>query len=350
MMSEWWLQPAAAEWPEQGRAAEARQAQLTKPAGSLGQMEKVVVHLAALQGRERPRVDAVSILLFAGDHGVAAEGVSAFPQAVTGQMLRNFASGGAAINVLARHLGARLEVYDLGLASPIEALPGVRHYRIAPGTANFAQQPAMTERELLSALAVGDQAATAAAERGCELLLGGEMGIGNTTSACALGAALCGLDPARLVGAGTGLDGPGIAHKLELVRRALALHGGLRDAPLHALRCLGGLEVAALTGAYISAAQRGVPVLVDGYITTAAALCAVRINPSIRPWLLFGHRSAEPGHRLLLDALDAEPLLDLGMRLGEGSGAAVAVSLLRSACALHSEMATFAEAAVAAAP
>lgn len=348
-MSDWWMRPAAAVQVEYSKVAAARQAQLTKPAGSLGLLEKAAVQLAGLQGRARPRVDRVCIVLFAGDHGVVAEGVSAFPQAVTGQMLRNFANGGAAISVLARQLDARLDVYDLGLVQPIETLPGVRHYRIAPGTANFTRGPAMTERELHAALAVGEQAAAASEGAGCELLIGGEMGIGNTTSACALGAALCDLDPAQLVGAGTGLDDQGVARKLEVVRRALALHGPLSDAPLRALRCIGGLELAALVGAFISAAQRGVPILVDGYITTAAALCAVRLNPTIRPWLLFGHRSAEPGHRLLLAALEGEPLLDLGMRLGEGSGAAVAVALLRSACALHNEMATFAEAAVAAA-
>jgi nicotinate-nucleotide--dimethylbenzimidazole phosphoribosyltransferase len=349
MMTDWWLQPAAGVRQACSASAVARQGQLTKPAGSLGELESLVIQLAGLQGRERPQVSQVWIALFAADHGVVAEGVSAFPQAVTGQMLRNFAAGGAAISVLARELGARLEVFDLGLAEPIEQLPGVHQRPIAPGTANFTLHPAMTRGEVLAALLAGAEAAQVAADAGCELFIGGEMGIGNTTSACALGSLLTGLDPGRLVGAGTGLDAPGIERKLAVVRRGLFLHWAAQSDPFEALRCVGGLEIAALTGAFLKAAQCGVAVLVDGYITTAAALCAVRLNPSVRPWLLFAHRSAEPGHRLLLDALDARPLLDLGMRLGEGSGAAVAVSLIRSACALHAQMATFAEASVAAA-
>ncbi len=346
-MNHWWNQPAATPQPRSAEAAAARQAQLTKPAGSLGELESLVVHLAGLQGRERPRADRVGIALFAADHGVVAEGVSAFPQAVTGQMLRNFAAGGAAISVLARDLGAHLQLFNLGLADPIGPLEGVEDRQIARGTANLALQAAMSEGQLCDALGAGAEAVHRAATRGCELFIGGEMGIGNTTSACALGSLLTGLDPSELVGAGTGLDAAGVAHKLSVVRRALCLHEEAGSDPFEALRRVGGLEIAALSGAFIKAAQCSIPVLVDGYITTAAALSAVRLNSGVRPWLLFSHRSAEPGHRLLLDALQARPLLDLGMRLGEGSGAAVAVPLIRSACALHARMATFAEAAVA---
>jgi nicotinate-nucleotide--dimethylbenzimidazole phosphoribosyltransferase len=325
-------------------AARARQDQLTKPPGSLGRLERIAIKLAALQGRERPRVDKVHVSVFAADHGVAAEGVSAFPQAVTREMIRNFARGGAAICVLSRTLGARLEVIDLGTVSECEPLAGVVNRRLGPGSANFCQGPAMSEHTLHEALAAGAGAVDRAIEAGAELFIGGEMGIANTTAATAIGAALLGVDPLELAGPGTGISREQIRHKAEVIARGLALHQS--RASLEVLRCLGGFEIAALTGSYIRAAQRSLPVLVDGFITTAAALVACSIRAEARGWLLFGHRSAEPGHRLLLAALEAEPVLDIDMRLGEGSGAAVAAALLRSACALHAEMATFAEADV----
>ena len=326
-------------------AARARQAQLTKPAGSLGLLESLAVRLAAQQGREKPQLDKVWIAIFAGDHGVVAEGVSAYPQAVTVQMLQNFVAGGAAISVLARQQNAHLEVHNLGTVAPAN-LPGVTEHRVAAGTANFTQGPAMSAAQCAAALAVGRDVAARAAAEGCQLLIGGEMGIGNTTAASALACALLGVPLERLVGPGTGLDSDGVRRKRDAIQRALTLHAGERDA-LDWLQRLGGLEIAALAGAYLGCAQQGITVLVDGVICTAAALIAVRLNPGVADWLLFAHSGAEPGHAPLLAALDAQPLLQLGLRLGEGSGAGVALPLLRLACALHGEMATFAEAAVA---
>lgn len=326
--------------------ARQRQDQLTKPRGALGRLESLAVQLAALQGTPTPTPDPVHICLFAADHGVAAEGVSAFPQAVTGQMVRNIVAGGAAISVLARRLGAALEVIDCGSLDDLATVPGVRSERVGPGTGNIALAPAMTRDQLARALEIGRAAAQRAAQSGVRLLIGGEMAIGNTTAAAALGCALLKLPATELVGPGTGLDPAGVRHKAEVVERALARHMVAEPGPLALLERLGGFEIAALAGLYLGAAQGGVAVLVDGYIATVSALWACQVNPGLRDWLLFSHGSAEPGHRRLLDALSAMPLLDLGLRLGEGSGAAVAVPLLRLACDLHAGMATFAEAGV----
>ncbi len=325
-------------------AARERQSQLTKPPGSLGCLETLGIALAAMQGTQRPRVENVWITVFAGDHGVTAEGVSAFPQVVTAEMVRNFARGGAAISVLAEEWKARLEVVNVGTVQALEELSGVLDARVGPGTANFVHEPAMTVAQLHDALAAGHHAAERAAIGGAHLFVGGEMGIGNTTSATAVACALLDLPAARLAGPGTGLDAAGVGRKAQAIERALARHRG--DRPLDALQRLGGFEIAALAGAYLRCGQLGVPVLVDGFITTVAALAAVRLQPELAAWLFYAHRSAEPGHRQLLDALGAEPLLALDMRLGEGSGAAVAVPILRAAAALHSRMATFAEAGV----
>jgi nicotinate-nucleotide--dimethylbenzimidazole phosphoribosyltransferase len=291
-------------------------------------------------------MNSVYISVFAGDHGVAEENVSLFPQAVTAEMVKNFARGGAAINVLAKQLGATLEVVNLGTAFDTGELPGVLQYNLGKGTANFTQADAMTGSQLAAALQAGNDSAARAAKSGATLFIGGEMGIANTTAAAALACALLNLKPQQLAGPGTGLDQAGVQHKAVVVARALALHVAHLNEPIEVLRRLGGFEIAALTGAFIACAQRGIPVLVDGYITTAAALLAVRIQPSVAGWLMYAHRSAEPGHILMLEALQAEPLLNLGMRLGEGSGAAMAVPLLQLACVLHNDMATFAEAGV----
>lgn len=343
-----WLQaPCPALDRQAMAAAEARQAQLTKPPGSLGRLEQLALLMAGMQGVERPVVDPVAITVFAADHGVAAEGVSAFPQEVTAAMVANFAHGGAAISVLAEALGARLEVVDVGVIGETAGLPRVVGRRIAPGTANFARQAAMSETQLAEALACGREAVERAAADGARLFIGGEMGIANTTAATAIGAALLSLPPAALAGPGTGLDDDGIAHKVAVIERALKRHRLEAGEPLAILRCVGGFEIAALCGAFLAAAQRGMAVLVDGYIATSAALLAQRINPGCAPWLLLSHASAEPGHAALVEACGKAPLLDLQMRLGEGSGAAVALPLLRLACTLHSNMATFAEAGVA---
>jgi len=342
-----WLPPAIqSPCPVTRQAALARQAQLTKPPGSLGFLEDLAVRLAAMRRRENPKLESPWISVFAADHGIAAEGVSAFPQAVTRLMLSNFIRGGAAISVLARYLDAQLEVVDVGVAGSDEDLQGVINASIGPGTANFAQQAAMDYKQLEAALTAGAEAVQRAFAADADMFIGGEMGIGNTTSAAALACALLRIGPDLLAGPGTGLDATGIAHKRAVIFKALALHEQGLDEPLEILRRLGGFEIAALTGAFLQAAALGLPVLVDGFICSVAALLAVRLRPECLDWLIFAHRSAEPGHRLVLEALDARPILDLSMRLGEGSGAAMALPILRAACALHGRMATFAEAGI----
>jgi nicotinate-nucleotide--dimethylbenzimidazole phosphoribosyltransferase len=325
-------------------AARARQAALTKPAGSLGVLETLAIALASLQATERPRAANAPIILFAGDHGVTAQNVSAYPATVTVEMLRNFASGGAAVAVLARELGVPLTVVDAGTLA-VEPVPGTVVDKPRCGTRDFTVEPAMTDEELDAALAAGRRAVDAAGP--ADLVLFGEMGIGNTTSAAAIAAALLGIAPARIAGAGTGLDASGVAHKAKVIEAGLARHGlDAASEPRRVLACVGGLEIAALAGAVIAAAQAGRPVLVDGFIVTVAALAATRLNPTCTPWLIYSHRSAESGHGLVLDALGARAVLDLNLRLGEGSGAATALAVLRLACAVHNGMATFEEAAV----
>jgi nicotinate-nucleotide--dimethylbenzimidazole phosphoribosyltransferase len=343
---EWLNEPCQSPDVTATNDALARQAQLTKPPHALGELEEIAVRLAGLQKRAKPAVDKVHITVFAADHGVAEEGVSAFPQAVTGQMVHNFLNGGAAINVLARELGATLEVVDVGVKDPLSH-PGLISQRAGDGTDNSTQQPAMTARQLQQAMQAGFDAVGRAHQAGAELFIGGEMGIGNTTAATALYCALLDLPPLEVVGPGTGLDREGMLHKVQIVQRILNLHRSHFQEPLEALRCMGGFEIAALTAAYVRAAQFGLPVLVDGFISTAAALLATAIQPAVADWLFLSHTSAEPGHIFAVAELKQRPLLELGMRLGEGSGAAVAVPLLRMACALHNQMATFAEAAVA---
>jgi len=344
-MKHWLATPARVPDAAAAEAATLRQATLTKPPGSLGRLESLAVQLAALQGRERPRVDVVWIAVFAGDHGVAVEGVSAFPQVVTGEMLRNFALGGAAISVLARALNATLDVVSLGTVNDPGDVAGVRREIIAPSTANIAEGPAMTDAQLDAALITGVRSVERAVAADAQVFIGGDMGIGNTAVASALACALLGESPDVIVGAGTGLDQAGIARKAATIERALRANAAA-ITPLECLRCLGGFEIAALTGAFVAAAQHGMPVLVDGFITSVAALAAVALRPDVRPWLMFAHRSQERGHARVLAALGGEPLLNLQLRLGEASGAALAVPLLRLACTLHGSMATFAEAGV----
>lgn len=328
-------------------AALDRQLKLTKPPGSLGRMEELAVTLSSHQNRIDPQLDAVEIAIFAGDHGVAEEGVSAFPQVVTGEMVKNFIRGGAAISVIANQLGANLTVinagtiFDQGFDQPVIDRP------IALGTRNFVNQAAMSRIQCDEALGLGRDIAKQF-DTQTELVIGGEMGIANTSSATALSASLGVGSAAELVGPGTGLQASGVNLKLAVIEKALtrvvADHG---EPTVKTLLCeLGGFEIAALTGFYTAAAQRGMTILVDGFISSVAALIACKMNPSVHQWMMFAHSSAEPGHKLVLQSLDATPILDLSMRLGEGSGAAVAVNLLRSACALQNQMATFAEAGV----
>lgn len=328
-------------------AAERRQATLTKPTGSLGRLEKVAIDLAGIQRRNAPGAARAPIIVFAGDHGIVARGVSAYPQEVTIAMLANFAAGGAAISVLARQLGSTLEVIDAGTLA-VQPIDGVVSDKPCRGSNDFSATPALIAADADFALACGRRAVQRATAADPDIIILGEMGIGNTTSSAAIAAAVLGVAAISLTGAGTGLDAEGRLRKAKIIDNALDLHG-LHDAaagPDAILRAVGGLEIAALTGAIVAAAQARIPVLIDGFIVSVAALLATRFNASCRPYLLFSHRSAEQGHRLVLEALAARPLLDLDMRLGEGSGAALALPLLRLACSLHNEMATFAEAAV----
>lgn len=346
MVQAWWRERCRQPSVAHATLARERQASLTKPAGSLGRLEELAVELAGLQATERPRAGIAPIVVFAGDHGVTAQGVSAYPSAVTVEMMRNFARGGAAISVLARELGSTLSVVDAGSLACAPAAEEIIVDKPRAGTRDFSREPAMTADEVAFAFGAGQRAVDRCT--GADVLLLGEMGIGNTTAAAAMTAALTGRPAREVTGLGTGLDPAALAHKVRVIDAALVLHGlaGRQPGGEDVLAAVGGLEIAALTGAIIAAGQRGVPVLVDGFIVTAAALAAVCINPTCRPWLVFSHRSAEMGHRLLLAELDARPILDLELRLGEGSGAALALPMLRFACALHAGMSTFAEAAV----
>lgn len=343
---EWLKAPTQALDNAAANAASLRQSQLTKPPGALGELEVVAIRFAGLQGRECPTLDKVYISVFAADHGVAEEGVSAFPQAVTVQMVHNFLNGGAAISVLARELGATLEVVDVGVKTPISH-PGLISQRAGDGTANSTEGAAMTASQFGLALQAGAEAAERAKAAHADLFIGGEMGIANTTSATAIYCALLDVSILDATGPGTGLNRDGMLHKVNVVRRILNQHRSHFHDPLEVLRRLGGFEIAALTGAYVRAAQLGLPVLVDGFISTAAALIAIETQPGVADWLFLSHTSAEPGHFFAVAELKQRPLLDLGLHLGEGSGAAIAVPLLRMACALHKQMATFTEAAVA---
>ena len=324
----------------------ARLDSLTKPPRSLGRLEQIAARIARIQGTDHPSVDTKSILLMAGDHGVVAEGVSPFPQDVTWQMVANFSAGGAAINQIARSVGAEVEVYDVGVARDLADFPGIRHANVAHGTDNMAQGPAMTRELCAQAVLVGVEAAREAAERGVQLIGTGEMGIGNTTAAAALTAAFTGVSAETVVGAGTGLDAAGVAHKAEVVALALKANADLLTDALGTLAAVGGLEIAALAGVIIGAAEEGVAVVSDGFISGAAMLAAIKLCPLAAEYVFPSHLSVEPGHRVLLDALDLEPVFDLDMRLGEGTGAALAMGVIDAACEMMSGMATFAEAGV----
>jgi nicotinate-nucleotide--dimethylbenzimidazole phosphoribosyltransferase len=345
MLPDWITQPCPAVSAPHRDAAAARQGQLTKPTGALGRLETLAIELAGLQHTERPRADRAPIIIFAGDHGIAAQRVSAYPQQVTIAMMANFAAGGAAISVLAHELGCSLEVVDAGTLAEA-AMPGIVLDKPRRGSRDFSQEAALLPKELAFALDCGRRAVMRAVASELDLLILGEMGIGNTTSASAIAAALLGIGAQEITGLGTGLDVKGRERKADIIDSALAYHGLAGADPDKILCAVGGLEIAAISGAVIAAAQRRIPVLVDGFIVSAAALAASRLNPSCRPYLIFSHRSAEQGHRLVLGAIDARPLLDLDLRLGEGSGAALALPILRLACALHNRMATFSEAAV----
>ena len=314
----------------------------TKPLGSLGQLEALMQRLGLIMGSETPLLKQPQLMVFAGDHGLAARGVSAFPPDVTWQMVENFLAGGAAVSVLARQHGLALTVVDAGVRHDFAPRPGLIQAKVAPGTADALEQPAMTPDQCATALGAGRE--LLATQPGNVLILG-EMGIGNTSSAALLLARLAGLPIADCVGRGTGLDNAQLARKTEILGQVLARHPDARS-PLEALQCFGGFEIAMMVGAVLQAALERRVILVDGFITSSAVLVAARLQPAVLERCVFAHRSNEQAHRLMLDQLQAQPLLDLGLRLGEGSGAALAWPLLESACRILAEMASFASAGV----
>ncbi|MBI3801279.1 MAG: nicotinate-nucleotide--dimethylbenzimidazole phosphoribosyltransferase [Deltaproteobacteria bacterium] len=327
--------------------AQARLDQLTKPRGSLGRLEDLAARYVLITGKARPRVDSKVLFVFCADHGVSAAGVSAYPREVTAQMVLNFLRGGAAITVLARQLDITVKVVDLGVDADFDPQsPGLIQSKIARGTANLAEGPAMSRAAALRAVEVGIALAEEVVRHGAQLLGVGEMGIGNSTAAAALLSAFSGIPPEELTGSGTGIDETTRHRKAEIICRALACNHPDPTDPLGVLAQLGGYEIAGIVGVCLAGAARRVPVVIDGFIATAGAWVACALRPEVKDYLIFAHLSAEQGHRRVLAALQVQPLLDLGMRLGEGSGAALGMSLVESAVRLFNEMATFAEAGV----
>ncbi len=327
--------------------ARARQARLTKPAGSLGRLEELSIRLAGMTGRLDPPLRDAVVFTLAADHGVAAEGVSAYPREVTPQMVLNFLRGGAAINVLAREVGARVVVADMGVDADLPSDPGLRAVKIRRGTANIARGPAMTVDEASRAIEAGRSLVRAELPAGLDVALTGDMGIANTTSSAALICAFTGLSPAVVVGRGTGVDDEGLMRKRDAVGRALAINAGaIAAGPLEVLAAVGGLEIAGLVGVILEAARERKPVIIDGFISGAAALTATALEPAVAGYLIASHRSQELGHGAVLERLGVAPLLDLDLRLGEGTGAVLALPLVRAAVRLLTEMATFGEAGV----
>lgn len=326
------------------KEARTHQGNLTKPRGSLGRLEDIACWFATRQGKLRPETLRPHITVFAGDHGVCEEGVSAFPSIVTGEMVKNFVRGGAAISVLARQNAATLSIVDVGVLSELSELEGVTQKKVKPGTANLLHEAAMSESECTAAINVGKAEAQTAIASGANLLIAGDMGIGNTTASACMICRFTDSSAEDVVGFGTGIDETGRQLKVDVVKAALQRSSEIADEQI--LAEVGGLEIAAMTGFYLQAAESGVPVLIDGFIASAAALAARVIEPSITDWMLASHASHEHGHALALETLGLSALLDFNMRLGEGSGAALVVPLLQSAIALHNEMATFESAGV----
>jgi nicotinate-nucleotide--dimethylbenzimidazole phosphoribosyltransferase len=318
---------------------------LTKPPGSLGRLEELAIQLAQMTSDPFPRVSPPGVIVMAGDHGIAEEGVSAFPQEVTGQMVLNFLAGGAAINVFSRQIGALLKIVDIGVAQDLEG-KGLLQRKIRFGTANFLEEDAMTREEAQASIQVGVEVAENMIKDGAKCLILGEMGIANTTSSSAILAALSGHDIATLVGAGTGITSEKIRHKQKVIQEALEARKPDPKDPIDVLTRVGGLEIGGMTGAMLAAAGNRVPILVDGFISTVAALLASRLCETVKDYMIVGHQSQEPGHEVALRLLGKQPLLDLGLRLGEGSGAAVAFPILEAATRMLIEMATFSSAGV----
>jgi nicotinate-nucleotide--dimethylbenzimidazole phosphoribosyltransferase len=326
--------------------ARERQGTLTKPRGSLGRLEELSIRLAGIMGNPGPRVEHKVVLVMAGDHGVVDEGVSAYPSEVTGQMVQNFLHGRAAINAFARQAEARVTVVDMGIAANVPEQPGLIIRKIGPGTRNLARGPAMSREQAIESILAGAEIAEAELRGGADLMAMGDMGIGNSTAAAAIAAALTGRAAAELAGRGTGVDDEGLERKVFAIWRGLEINRPDASDGLDVLAKVGGFEIGGLTGAILAAAGRRRPVIIDGFISTSAAMVAVSLASGVRDYLIAGHVSAEKGHRLMLDWLQLEPLLDLRMHLGEGTGAVLAMGLVEAACRSLTEMATFSEAGV----
>lgn len=332
--------------PKLGVLAQQRLDQLTKPPGSLGRLEELARDLCLMTGQCPPAMGEAVIFTLAGDHGVVAEGISAYPQVVTSEMVENFLNGGAAVNVLARQVGARVVVADLGIAGPVLHHSGLQQRRVAPGTANLARGPALFRDQAAAAIEAGAALVDDERRRGLDLIGTGEMGIGNTTAASAVTAAITGLPPEAVTGRGTGVDDATWRRKVEVVTRGLAVNRPDGADGLDVLAKVGGLEIAGLAGVILAGAAHRIPVILDGFIAGAAALAAVALKPEARHYLIAAHRSVEPGHAPVLAALGLTPYLDLEMRLGEGTGAALGIGLARAAVAILAQMATFKSAGV----
>jgi nicotinate-nucleotide--dimethylbenzimidazole phosphoribosyltransferase len=328
-------------------AALARQGTLTKPAGSLGRLEALSVQLAAATGQARPSVARKAVIVMAGDHGVTAEGVSAYPAEVTPQMVLNFVHGGAAINVLARQANARVVVVDVGVAADLPAMPSLELRKVARGTQNMARGPAMTRAQAEAAIAVGLDVVRAEIAKGLDLVATGDMGIGNTTPSSAIVAVMTGRPVAQVTGRGTGVDDAGLSRKVSIIERALAVNKPDPKDAWDVVTKVGGFEIAGLAGVIIGAAAGRVPVVViDGFISGAAALIAAGLKPEVKPYMIAGHQSVEIGHRAALELLGLRPVFDLDLRLGEGTGAALAFHVIEASARILNEMATFADAGV----
>ncbi len=319
---------------------------LTKPVGSLGFLEDLAANYCLMTGTITPQLGKKRIVTFAGDHGVAAEGVSAYPSEVTPQMVYNMLAGGAAINVLTKHIGADLQVVDIGVADPLEGASGLLRRKVNAGTDNMSRGPAMTLEEAIQAILVGVELAHAAADDGVTLLGTGEMGIANTTPSSALYASLIPCQVVEVTGRGTGIDNARLRHKIKVIERSLEVNANLLSDPLSTLAAVGGLEIASICGLILAAAGKKLPIVIDGFISSAAALVAMRLRESVIDYLFFSHCSAEAGHRTFFERLGIRPILDLDLRLGEGTGAALAMHVIEGAVKIYNEMATFDSAGV----
>ena len=327
--------------------ARERQDQLTKPQGALGRLEAISIQLAGIQGKAIPVVKDKAIITMAGDHGILEEKIHNWPQEVTVQMVYNFLSGGAAINVLSRQVGARVVVVDMGVASPLKIDPKLVSRKVALGTKNMARGPAMTREQAVQAIESGIDIVNTEAGRGLDIVGTGDMGLGNTSASAAICAVMTGKTVPQVTGRGTGISDEQLAKKIAAIERAIEVNRPNPADPLDVLAKVGGFEIGGLVGVMLGAAAHRVPVVIDGFISGAAALIAVGLAPQVKDYLFAAHLSVEPGHRILLDKLGLEPLICMDMRLGEGTGAALAISLIEAAARILSEMATFAEAGVA---